>query len=317
MIINEQIIGNTAIVYHRGDENKLNRLLNKTYSNSKHIDFNNYDKALYTTTNIKAQTNQFANVKTMKETFGDYIIKLAFKGVSNCWFCSYNEYKKYNNCTINNWKEQQFKKFNIDKKYWRELAGNNENFTADHKKVSKFFEDANLLGTRVKGIQYDDKYIKDCLLIYDWTTAVPLAITNDEGKIWKKIDKSKTTFQRKNFKNNDYIDTNKKIKYVFKTDKDGSITCNFKNLSTLEGIPQTVKGSLWCSYNNLTTLKGAPREIKGDFWCSQNKLSKEEVINYLKTAKIGGDIVTDYGRFKNQKEALEKLTTIKESYFNY
>jgi hypothetical protein len=185
MIINEQIIGNTAIVYHRGDENKLNRLLNKTYSNSKHIDFNNYDKALYTTTNIKAQTNQFANVKTMKETFGDYIIKLAFKGVSNCWFCSYDEYKKYNNCTIDDWKEQQLKKFNIDKKIWKELSGTYKNFTANHTDVSKFFEDYNLLGTRVKGIQYVGEYDGGCLLIYDWTTAVPLAITSDEGKTWE------------------------------------------------------------------------------------------------------------------------------------
>jgi hypothetical protein len=337
----------------------------------------------------------------MKATYGNYIIKLAFKGVSNCWFCSFDEYKKYNNCTIDNWKEQQLKKFNIDKKIWKELSGTYKNFTANHTDVSKFFEDANLLGTRVKGIQYDGKYDGDCLLIYDWTTAVPLAVSNDEGKTWEKVDKAKTAFQRNNFKNNDYIDTNKKIKHVFKTDKDGNINCNFKKIFTLEGAPKEVEGSLWCSYNNLTTLKGAPKEIKGDFWCSQNKLttlkgapqkvggnficscnnlttledapqkvdgdfgcsennlttlkgapqkvrsfsctyndlatlegapkeigksfwchnnkklSKEEIIKYLKVAKIGGEIYTDYGEFDNQKEALEKLTIIKESYFNY
>ena len=205
-LINEEIIGNTAIVYHRGDKNKLDHLLKQTYSNNSHIDFHKYNKALYTTTSMAAQLNQTGNLNDMKSTYGDFIIKLAFKGVSNCWFCSYDEYKKYNNCTIDNWKEQQFRKFNISKEYWNLLAGSDKNFTSNHVDVSKFFEANNLLGTRVKGIQYNGKYDGDCLLIYDWSTAVPLAITNNEGKTWEKIDKNKTSFQRSNFKNNDYID---------------------------------------------------------------------------------------------------------------
>ena len=107
-LINEEIIGNTAIVYHRGYENKLDHLLKQTYSNNSHIDFHEYNKALYTTTSMAAQLNQVGNLNDMKSTYGDFIIKLAFKGASNCWFCSYDEYKKYNNCTIDNWKEQQF-----------------------------------------------------------------------------------------------------------------------------------------------------------------------------------------------------------------
>jgi hypothetical protein len=464
-LINEQIIGNTAIVYHRGNENKLNRLLDQSYSNNNHIDFKDYSKGLYTTTSMAAQLNQTGNRNDMKSTYGNFIIKLAFKGVSNCWFCSFDKYKKYNNCTIDNWKEQQFKKFNIDKKYLEQLNGSDKKFTANHTNVSKFFEKYNLLGSRIKGIQYDGKYDGDCLLIYDWTTAVPLAVSNDEGKTWEKVDKSKTAFQRSNFKNNDYIDTDKKIKFEIKPDENGNINCSYKQLTTLRGAPQKVNGSFncygnklttlegapqkvngdfncynnqlttlegapreiggdfacsenklttlkgcpqevyrhftcsdnklttlegapkevgknfdcsynqlttlkgapkiiygtfWCSYNelttlegspkevgknyycsnnqlttlegapkeiyghfkctrnNLTTLKGAPQEIDGDFSCYNNKnLSKEEIINYLKTAKIGGRISTDYGDFDNQQKALEKLTTLKESYFNY
>ncbi len=274
-LINEEIIGNMAIVYHRGDKNKLGRLIKQTYSNNSHIDFHKYNKALYTTTSMAAQLNQTGNLNDMKSTYGDFIIKLAFKGISNCWFCSYDEYKKYNNCTIDNWKEQQFKKFNIDKKYWNLLTGRDKNFTANHTNVSKFFETYNLLGTRIKGIQYNGKYDGDCLLIYDWSTAVPLAITNNEGKTWEKIDKNGTAFQRNNFKNNDYIDTNKKIKYEFKSNEQGNINCADNNLTTLKGAPQKVDGYFDCRNNNLTTLEGAPQKV-GDFDCRNNKLTTLE-----------------------------------------
>ena len=419
-ILVEEIIGNTAIVYHRGDKNKLDHLLKQTYYNSSHIDFRKYNKALYTTTNMNSQLNQAGNLNDMKSTYGDFIIKLAFKGVSNCWFCSYDEYKKYNNCTIDNWKEQQFKKFNIGKEDWKLLSGNNKNFTANHTNVSKFFEDNNLLRTRVKGIQYNGKYDGDCLLIYDWSTAVPLAISSNEGKTWEKIDKNKTAFQRSNFKNNDYIDTNKKIKYEFTPDKNGDIdcsnnklttlkgspqkidgnfkcnnnklttlkgspkkigrdfdcsnnqlttlegspqeigrdfdcsfnnlttlkgspqrvdkdfncsgnklttlegspqivgrnfVCSFNNLTTLEGSPRKVGRSFNCSNNQLTTLKGSPLEIGGTFFCNSNKIPKEEIVKYLKLAKISGKIYTSYGDFENQEEALKNLTATK--YFQY
>ena len=419
-ILVEKIIGNTAIVYHRGDKNKLDHLLKQTYSNSSHIDFRKYNKALYTTTNMNSQLNQAGNLNDMKSTYGDFIIKLAFKAVSNCWFCSYNEYKKYNNCTIDNWKEQQFKKFNIDKEDWKLLSGSDKNFTANHTNISKFFEAHDLLGTRVKGIQYNGKYDGDCLLIYDWTTAVPLAISNNEGKTWEKIDKNKTSFQRSNFKNNDYIDTDKKIKYKLTPDKDGDIdcsnnklttlkgspqkidgnfkcnnnklttlkgspkkigrdfdcsnnqlttlegspqeigrdfdcsfnnlttlkgspqrvdkdfncsgnklttlegspqivgrnfVCSFNNLTTLEGSPRKVGRSFNCSNNQLTTLKGSPLEIGGTFFCNSNKIPKEEIVKYLKLAKISGKIYTSYGDFENQEEALKNLTATK--YFQY
>ena len=416
-LINEEIIGNTAIVYHRGDKNKLDHLLKQTYSNNSHIDFHKYNKALYTTTSMAAQLNQAGNLNNMKSTYGDFIIKLAFKGVSNCWFCSYDEYKKYNNCTIDNWKEQQFRKFNIGKEYWNLLTGRDKNFTANHTNVSKFFESNKLLGTRVKGIQYNGKYDGDCLLIYDWSTAVPLAISSNEGKAWKKIDKNKTAFQRSNFKNNDYIDTNKKIKYEHEsrnfdcsnsklTTLEGSpqrvginfdcsgnqlttlkgapqevgrdFDCSFNNLTilkgapqgvgrnfncrnnqltTLEGTPQRVGGNFDCSFNDLTTLKGAPQEVGGSFnciinrlttlegspqrvgrnfncrnndlttlkgapqevggkfYCNSNKIPKEEIIKYLKVAKISGEIYTSYGDFENQEEALKELTA--KNYFPY
>ena len=303
-ILVEEIIGNTAIVYHRGDKNKLDHLLKQTYSNRSHIDFRKYNKALYTTTNMNSQLNQAGNLNDMKSTYGDFIIKLAFKGVSNCWFCSYDEYKKYNNCTIDNWKEQQFKKFNIGKEDWKLLSGNNKNFTANHTNVSKFFEDNNLLRTRVKGIQYNGKYDGDCLLIYDWSTAVPLAISSNEGKTWEKIDKNKTAFQRSNFKNNDYIDTNKKIKYEFTPDKNGDFNCNHNQIATLKGSPQKVGRDFDCSFNNLTTLEGSPQEIGGCFNCGNNNLTT------LKGSpqKVGRNFVCSFNNLTSLKEAPQEIS---------
>ena len=299
----EEIIGNTAIVYHRGDKNKLDHLLKQTYSNSSHIDFRKYNKALYTTTNMNSQLNQAGNLNDMKSTYGDFIIKLAFKRISNCWFCSYDEYKKYNNCTIDNWKEQQFKKFNIDKEYWNLLAGRDKNFTANHTNVSKFFETYNLLGTRIKGIQYNGKYDGDCLLIYDWSTAVPLAISSNEGKTWEKIDKNKTAFQRSNFKNNDYIDTNKKIKYEFTPDKNGDINCSYNKLTTLRGAPQKIGGSFRCVGDELTSLKGAPQEIGGDFICANNELTTLEGA----PQKVGRDFDCSNNELTSLKGASQEI----------
>ena len=299
----EEIIGNTAIVYHRGDKNKLDHLLKQTYSNNSHIDFRKYNKALYTTTNMNSQLNQAGNLNDMKSTYGDFIIKLAFKGVSNCWFCSYDEYKKYNNCTIDNWKEQQFKKFNIGKEDWKLLSGNNKNFTANHTNVSKFFEDNDLLGTRVKGIQYNGKYDGDCLLIYDWTTAVPLAISNNEGKTWEKIDKNKTSFQRSNFKNNDYIDTNKKIKYEFMPDKNGDIDCRNSKLATLKRSPQKVDRDFNCNHNQIATLKGSPQKIGRDFDCSFNNLTTLEGS----PQEIGGGFNCNHNQIATLKGSPQKV----------
>ena len=249
-LINEEIIGNMAIVYHRGDKNKLGRLIKQTYSNNSHIDFH-----------------------------------------------------KYNNCTIDNWKEQQFKKFNIDKEYWKLLAGRDKNFTDNHTNVSKFFETYNLLGTRIKGIQYNGKYDGDCLLIYDWSTAVPLAITNNEGKTWEKINKNGTAFQRNNFKNNDYIDTNKKIKYEFKSNEQGNVDCRNNNLTTLKGAPQKVDGYFDCAGNNLTTLEGAPQKVGRSFDCSDNKLTTLEGA----PQKVGCSFNCSYNKLTTLEGAPQKV----------
>ena len=51
----------------------------------------------------------------------------------------------------------------------------------------------------------------------------------------------------------------------------GNFFCGSNNLTTLEGVPETVGGHFSCSNNKLTTLGGAPRRVGGNFICIDNK----------------------------------------------
>ena len=49
----------------------------------------------------------------------------------------------------------------------------------------------------------------------------------------------------------------------------GDFNCDFCNIKTLEGAPETVGGFFDCSScKNLKTLKGAPKKVDGTFSCS-------------------------------------------------
>ena len=187
-ILTEEIFGNTASVYHRGDKNKLDYLLKRTYENRSHIDFAFYDKGLYTTFDLASQLNINKDQgNDMKKTYGNHIIKLAVKGIYNFWFCSFDLYKKFHpNANINTWKEEQAKHFNLSREIFEKVKGSHKEYTEFHDTVSRIFEKNNIIPQRVKGIIYEGRRDGNCILIYDWTTAVPLSYSNDEGKTWKK-----------------------------------------------------------------------------------------------------------------------------------
>ena len=54
---------------------------------------------------------------------------------------------------------------------------------------------------------------------------------------------------------------------------EGSFSCSFNKLTTLQGGPKTVRGGFYCDGNKLTTLQGAPKTVRGSFSCSDNKLT--------------------------------------------
>jgi hypothetical protein len=47
----------------------------------------------------------------------------------------------------------------------------------------------------------------------------------------------------------------------------GIFSCNFNELTTLEGCPNYVGGDFSCNFNNLTSLEYCPKYIGGCFYC--------------------------------------------------
>ena len=52
----------------------------------------------------------------------------------------------------------------------------------------------------------------------------------------------------------------------------GYFDCEDNELTSLVGAPQTVGGDFHCRSNQLTTLEGAPQAVVGSFWCYDNQL---------------------------------------------
>lgn len=99
----------------------------------------------------------------------------------------------------------------------------------------------------------------------------------------------------------------------------GDFNCSNNRIHSLKYGPEKIDGNFICSHNKLTSLEGGPKEIDGTFTCYDNKISKEELLRYLKTAKISGGVHTDHGDFNTQQQAIKELSggQIKESYFGY
>jgi len=275
-ILNEEIYGNTATVFHRfsGNYDKVKTLIDRTYSNKNHIDFLNHDKGFYSTFNMNSQLN--TNKKqgnNMKKTYGDYIMKCAVKGLHNFFFFDFDQYKKINpNAKKETFIKEQINKFNLNKVF------PDGHFPRNHADFSEALESNGVLGN-VKGVIYNGKYDGDCLLAYDYTSILPIAITKDEGKTWQKIDKNNLDKIKKDYYNvNNQVD-NKKINDFSITIKpfyiqvQGSNIGSLKVLNGKEGLGTQKK--LTITDTNLKNFIGCPNYIS---WidCKEGKLTSLE-----------------------------------------
>ena len=52
----------------------------------------------------------------------------------------------------------------------------------------------------------------------------------------------------------------------------GTFQCPNNSLTTLEGVPHSVRGSFACNDNRLTSLAHSPSYVEGAFWCQRNQL---------------------------------------------
>jgi len=57
---------------------------------------------------------------------------------------------------------------------------------------------------------------------------------------------------------------------------DGNFSCNYSELTSLEGAPSSVGVTFSCANNELTSLKGAPSSVGGSFYCNNNMLTSLE-----------------------------------------
>jgi len=67
----------------------------------------------------------------------------------------------------------------------------------------------------------------------------------------------------------------KKIPLKFRNVR-GNFYCNYNQLTSLEGCPQSVGGAFSCHSNKLTSLEGCPQSVGGNFYCSKNQLTSIE-----------------------------------------
>ena len=69
---------------------------------------------------------------------------------------------------------------------------------------------------------------------------------------------------------NDMLDKNGRLVFKLK-EVTGRFRCDYINISSLEGAPETVGEDFLCTNNSkVTSLKGAPKTVGGDFWCTNN-----------------------------------------------
>lgn len=327
-LLKEEIYGNTATVYHRCTKDKLKLIIERTYQNQSHIHFDNYNQALYTTYNMKSQMGKSdAQQKTGDMShYGDYVIKFAVKGLQNFFFTNENEYKKFHpNFKGTDFLEQQLKDAGAGARVLNDF-NNIPKTKKNHVVIGKFLEKERYIPSRFKGLQYNGQHDGDCLLIFDYTSVIPLSITNDDGKTWIKVqdfikdqniqkvdDFKKNKF--KNFQKNDSVNKTKQSRKLIPFHIDG------KDLNIdydIENAAEFKKYNFQKDFNNLI-INSQVRKI----YLSDMNFKKATINNVDFVFKkcnfdtfILGKTDTNNNLIDGEIEVLEyKLNTIDSLYY--
>src|SRR3990167_2174291 len=84
----------------------------------------------------------------------------------------------------------------------------------------------------------------------------------------------------------------------------GYFLCNYNNLTSLIGAPESVGKSFYCRNNKLTSLAGAPKSVGRNFGCDDNYLT----TLFRAPESVGGDFWCD----NNKRQLNGKPLTEKE-----
>lgn len=132
-LINEEIYGNIATVYHRCNNinTTLNALKNKNWKGGSSTG-EMYGHGVYTCFQPSKLVKLDATSNTM---YGDYVIKFALKGIENFFIFDYNIYKKLNprsKATKANYIDEQNNKFGLRVPLKAEVDDDNYHAFAKH-----------------------------------------------------------------------------------------------------------------------------------------------------------------------------------------
>src|SRR5574344_2167141 len=213
----EEINDSSAIVYHKTNSGEA--LWNDLISGKQFVPGNGdyYGKGFYSTYDLESQLGN-----SMKN-YGNYILKAKIKKVQNFFIFDPIIYRNVNHKDPNFLLEEQWKRFNIKEKkeendeqdsetneILRSIFGNIENGIPDNKNndIKKYYvynnkkeiiqpqtakniyDNTNLMD-KCSGIIYSGgRHDGNVLVVYPSFIKgiIPMAISNDEGTTWKKLD---------------------------------------------------------------------------------------------------------------------------------
>jgi len=179
-LLTEEVYGAQAVVYHgtKADPRKLiSALLNDEFAPGKGAG-SMYGKGLYTVYDLKGS-------ETERGSYGPHIIKLKLNLYGYIIFdpdVALRVYKAPLSIV------EQAQEVGLDEELVEKLRGvkiDPNNFTSVAAKFASYF-----LKGRVKGIVYTGSRDGRCAVVYDPTTAVPIAWKKVRSKSWTPVDRS-------------------------------------------------------------------------------------------------------------------------------
>ena len=93
---------------------------------------------------------------------------------------------------------------------------------------------------------------------------------------------------------------------------EGSFDCRNNNIINLKGISKIINGNFNCAGNQLTNLENFPEIITGDFIkINKNKIREEELVNFNCNIKNVNKIYSNFNKYGDKEEFLEKVNYYK------
>ena len=188
MILNEEIYGNIATVYHRSKTppDKFKEILEKRQWKSGSGAGNLYGFGLYTVFTLSDNSS----------SYGSYLYKLHVKGIKNFYIFLPDVYNKV---------------WGTNKTYEEIIEEQNKRFGINVKKYTDFIHDELKLHSKVAGIVFHGNHDGDVCLIFEPHNVIPISVSND-SRI-EKTEKSEYSFRLIKKTKNQKINMSKDYKF--------------------------------------------------------------------------------------------------------